>query len=94
MADTRKMIEQLIALTSEEIRGDLELFSFLYGEEAKNALGLDSIKGFSFWDNGQSVIVYEGQQAIFDCNYEICFGLKRLTTCYNKKGLFHEFKNY
>lgn len=94
MSDTRKMIEQLNALTSGEIRGDLELFSFLYGEVAKNELKLDSIKDFSFWDNGQSVIVYEGQQAIFDCNYEICYGLKRLTTCYNKEGLYHEFKNY
>ena len=94
MADTRKMIEQLNALTAGEVRGDLELFTFLYGENAKKFLKLEEIKEFSFWDNGQSVIIYDDSRVIFDCNYEICYGLKRLTTCYNKSGLYHEFKNY
>lgn len=94
MADTRKMIEQLNALTAGEIRGDLELFAFIYGENAKEHLKLEEIKEFSFWDNGQSVVIYDEQQAIFDCNYEFCYGLKRLTTCFDKNGLYHEFKNY
>lgn len=33
------------------------------------------------------------KQAVFDCNYDIFYGLKRLTTCYNKNGLFFEFNN-
>lgn len=88
------IIEKLEALTAGEIRGKKELFSFLYGENASKKLNIESIEDFSFWDNGQSVIIYNGTQAIFDCNYEVVYGVKRLTTCYNKNGLFCEFKNY
>lgn len=94
MADTRKMVEQLNALTAGEVRGDLELFTFIYGENAKEHLKLEEIKEFTFLDNGQSVIIYDALKVVFDCNYEICYGLKRLTTCYNKDGLYHTFKNY
>ena len=88
------IIEKLEALTAGEIRGKKELFVFLYGEKASEKLNIESIEDFSFWDNGQSVIIYKGAQAVLDCNYEEVFGLKRLTTCYNKNGLFCEFKNY
>ena len=54
---------------------------------------LEKITDFSFWDNGRSVIIYAGSQAVFDCSYDIFYGLKRLTTCYNKSGLFYEFDN-
>ena len=88
------IIEKLEALTAGEVRGNLEKFIFLYGENASKKLNIESIEDFSFWDNGQSVIIYNGTQAIFDCNYEVVYGVKRLTTCYNKNGLFCEFKNY
>lgn len=85
--------EKLGALTAGEIRGDLERFIFIYGKMAVETLGLEKITNFSFWDNGRSVVIYTGSQAVFDCNYDIFYGLKRLTTCYNKNGLFCEFNN-
>lgn len=88
------IINVLTALTADEVRGDLSLFNTLYGENASKKLDLAKIEKFSFWDNGQSVIIYDDNKAIFDCNYEVCYGLKRLTTCYNRDGLFIEFKNY
>lgn len=85
--------EKLDTLTAGEIRGNLEKFIFIYGEKAAKILELEKITDFSFWDNGRSVIIYTGLQAVFDCNYDIFYGLKRLTTCYNKSGLFYEFNN-
>lgn len=85
--------EKLDTLTAGEIRGNLEKFTFIFGKMAVEALGLEKIKNFSFWDNGRSVIIYAGSQVVFDCNYDIFYGLKRLTTCYNKNGLFCEFNN-
>nr|DAZ45850.1 MAG TPA: hypothetical protein [Caudoviricetes sp.] len=85
--------EKLDTLTAGKIRGNLEKFTFIYGKKAVETLGLEKIKDFSFWDNGQSVIIYTGTQAVFDCNYDFFYGLKRLTTCYNKSGLFFEFNN-
>lgn len=87
------LYEKLDTLTAGEIRGSLEKFTFIYGKKAVEALGLEEIKDFSFWDNGRSVIIYTGTQAVFDCNYDFFHGLKRLTTCYNKSGLFFEFNN-
>lgn len=89
-----EIIRNLEALTAREVRGDLELFKFFYGEKPVVPLNLENIKNFSFWDNGQSVLIYEGRQCLYDCNYEIVYGLKRLTTCYSKDGLVAEFKNY
>lgn len=83
--------EKLNTLTAGEVRGNLEKFIFIYGEKAVKILELEKITDFSFWDNGRGVIIYTGSQAIFDCNYDIFYGLKRLTTCYNKSGLFCEF---
>lgn len=87
------LYEKLDTLTAGEIRGNLEKFTFIYGKMAVEALELEKITDFSFWDNGRSVIIYTGTQAVFDCNYDIFYGLKRLTTCYNKNGLFFEFNN-
>lgn len=87
------LYEKLDTLTAGEIRGSLGKFTFIYGKKAVETLGLEKIKGFSFWDNGRSVIIYTGAQAVFDCNYDFFYGLKRLTTCYNKNGLFFEFNN-
>ena len=87
------MCEKLNTLTAGEIRGNLEKFIFIFGGKATKILELEKITDFSFWDNGRSVIIYAGSQAIFDCNYDIFYGLKRLTTCYNKSGLFCEFNN-
>ena len=86
--------EKLEVLTSGEVRGNLEKFIFIYGKNAVDKLKLENVKYFSFWDNGQSVIIYSGRKIIFDCNYDYFYGLKRLTTCYNASGLFHEFINY
>ena len=85
--------EKLNILTAGEVRGKLEKFISIYGEKAVKILKLEKITDFSFWDNGRSVIIYKGPQAVFDCNYDIFYGLKRLTTCYNKSGLFYEFNN-
>ena len=85
--------EKLDTLTAGEIRGNLEKFIFIYGEKTAKILELEKIEDFSFRDNGQSVIIYTCSQAVFDCNYDIFYGLKRLTTCYNKSGLFYEFNN-
>lgn len=85
--------EKLDILTAGEIRGNLEKFTFIYREKVVEVLGLEKIKDFSFWDNGRSVIIYTGTQAIFDCNYNFFMDQKRLTTCYNKNGLFFEFNN-
>lgn len=85
--------EKLDTLTAREIRGNLEKFTFIYGAKAAKILELEKIADFSFWDNGRSIIIYAGLQAVFDCNYDIFCGLKRLTTCYNKSGLFYEFNN-
>ena len=87
------IVEKLDTLTAGEIRGNLEKFIFIYGEKAAKILELEKITDFSFWDNGQSVIIYTGAQTIFDCNYDFFCGSKRLTTCYNKNGLFCEFNN-
>lgn len=94
MANTREMIEQLDALTADEIRGDLKLFRYLYGEKPVGPLNLEEIKDFSFWDNGQTVLIYSGNQCIYDCNYSKFYGLKRLTSCYSKNGLVVDLKNY
>lgn len=85
--------EKLNALTAGEIRGNLGKFISIYGGKAAKILELEKITDFSFWYNGRSVIIYAGPQAVFDCNYDIFHGLKRLTTCYNKSGLFYEFNN-
>lgn len=85
--------EKLNTLTAGEICGNLEKFISIYGERATEILKLEKITDFSFWDNGQSVIIYKGPQAVFDCNYDIFHSSKRLTTCYNKSGLFYEFNN-
>lgn len=87
------LYEKLDTLTAGEIRGNLEKFTFIYGKKAVKTLELEKIKGFSFWDNGRSVIIYTGAQTVFDCNYDFFYGLKRLTTCYNKSGLFFKFNN-
>lgn len=63
------------------------------GKKVAKILEFEKITDFSFWDNGRSVIVYTGSQAVFDCNYDIFYGLKRLASCYNKSGLFYEFNN-
>ena len=94
MENTRKMIEQLDALTADEVRGDLKLFRYLYGEKPVDPLNLEEIKDFSFWDNGQTVLIYSGNQCIYDCNYSKFYGLKRLTSCYSKNGLVVDLKNY
>lgn len=57
-----------------EIRGNLEKFTFIYGKMAVEALELEKITDFSFWDNGRSVIIYTGTQAVFDCNYDFFMG--------------------
>ena len=85
--------KKLDTLTAGEIRGNLEKFTFIYGKMAVETLGLEKIKDFSFCDNGRSVIIYTGAQVVFDCNYDFFCGSKRLTTCYNKSGLFFEFNN-
>lgn len=86
------LYEKLDTLTAGEIRGNLERFIFIYGKMAVETLGLEKIKDFSFWDNGR-IIIYTGAQTVFDCNYDFFYGLKRLTTCYNKSGLFFKFNN-
>lgn len=85
--------EKLEIITAGEVRGDLEKFIFLYGEKATKKLELEKVKDFSFWDNGKSVIIYSGRNVVFDCNYDYFYGLKRLTTCYDKNGLYYEFSN-
>lgn len=57
--------EKLNTLTAGEIRGNLEKFIFIYGEKAAKILELEKITDFSFWDNGRSVIIYAGSQAVF-----------------------------
>ena len=93
MVNTREIIEQLSALTAHEVRGDLKLFRYLYGEKAVKPLKLEEIKDLSFWDNGQTVLIYSGRKCVYDCNYSEFYGLKRLTNCYSKNGLVAEFKN-
>lgn len=91
---TTEIIKTLEALTADKVRGDLELFKRLFGKKPVEPLELENIKDFSFWDNGQTVLIYEGKQCIYDCNYEVCYGLKRLTSCYSNQGLVAEFSNY
>ena len=50
MVNTREIIAQLSALTAHEVRGDLKLFRYLYGEKAVKPLKLEEIKDFSFWE--------------------------------------------
>lgn len=57
--------EKLDTLTAGEIRGNLEKFIFIYGKKTAKILELEKIEDFSFWDNGQSVIIYTGSQAVF-----------------------------
>ncbi len=90
---TNEIITKLNTLTAGEVRGNLELFKYLYGEKPVEPLNLETIKDFSFWDNGQTVLIYDGRQCIYDCNYDTFYGLKRLTSCYSKSGLVAEFVN-
>lgn len=46
------LYEKLDTLTAGEIRGNLEKFTFIYGKMAVEALELEKITDFSFWDNG------------------------------------------
>lgn len=85
------IVENLMELTKGEIYGNLELFKKIYGEYAAEKLGLESFADFSFWDNGQTILIYTGRQVIFDCNYEEYAGRKNLTSCYSKNGLFADF---
>lgn len=80
----------LAQLTDGEIYGDLERFAKLYGQEVAQKLSAN-IESFSFYDNTQSVLVYDGKQLVFDCNYTEHNHKKRLTSCYNKNGLFCDF---
>ena len=57
--------EKLNTLTAGEIRGNLEKFIFIYGKKAAKILELEKIADFSFGDNGRSVIIYTGSQAVF-----------------------------
>ncbi len=93
MLNVNEMIAQLNALTAHEVRGDLKLFRFLYGEKPVKPLKLEEINDFSFWDNGQTVLIYSGRRCIYDCNYSEFYSLKRLTTCFSKDGLVAKFKN-
>lgn len=91
MANVKEMIQRLNALTEHEVRGDLKLFRYLYGEKPVEPLKLEEIKDFSFWDNGQTVLIYSGSRCVYDCNYSKFYGLKRLTTCYSNNGHVVEF---
>lgn len=87
------IVENLIELTKGEICGNLELFKKIYGKIAVEKLGLEAFGDFSFWDNGQTVLIYDGKQVVFDCNYSEYAGKKSLTICYSKSGLFADFAN-
>lgn len=89
-----KDIESVImALSKGEIRGDLQKFITIYGEDVAEALHLETVPDFSFWDNERSVIIYSGSKAIYDCcYYEFC-GFKKITNCYNREGLFCTINN-
>ena len=84
------MINQLYELTKGEMCGNLDLFKSVFGNEAAEKLSKE-IEFFSFWDNSPTVIIYDGRQAVFDCNYDERKGKKQLTTCYDRNGLFHDF---
>lgn len=85
------IVDNLLELTNGEICGNLEPFQKIYGEIAVEKLGLENFADFSFWDNGQTVLIYDGRQIILDCNYEEYAGRKSLTSCYSKNGLVADF---
>lgn len=85
------IVENLLELVNGEICGNLVLFQKIYGEIAVEKLGLENFADFSFWDNGQTVLIYDGRQVIFDCNYEEYARRKSLTSCYSSNGLFANF---
>ena len=78
-----KIVEMLEALTAGEIYStDLEIFKYLYGEKPIKPLKLEEIKEFAFWDNGQTVLIYNGRQIVYECIYNEIYGIKRLTSCF------------
>lgn len=93
MTNVKEISERLSALIADEVKGDLRLFCYLYGEKPVVPLKLEEIKDFSFWDNGQNVLIYEGNQCIYNCCYDKFYGLKRLTHCYYKNKLIIKFEN-
>ena len=87
-----EIIETLSELTKGETWGNLELFNNIFGCDAGEKLS-ENIQDFSFWDNGQTVLIYDGRQIIFDCNYTEYNHKKHLTSCYGKNGLAFDFEN-
>lgn len=86
------IIEVLNELLSGEIWGKGKEFVNIYGEKAYTILK-KGIQDFNFYDNGQTVLVYDGRKLLYDCNYEEINGRKRLTTCYCREGLFCNMQN-
>lgn len=86
------IIETLAELTKGQVYGNLEVFKKIFGEDAGEKLSKNN-SDFSFWDNGQTVLIYDGRQIIFDCNYTECNHKKQLTSCYGKNGLAFDFEN-
>lgn len=86
------IIEVLTSLMDGEIFGDSTLFKEIYGDKEFEILS-ESIKDFHFYDNGQSVIIYDGRSVVYDCNYAEYYCKKQLTTCYCRTGLFFDFSN-
>ena len=85
------MIQTLTELTKGEIFGDLERFKKTFGDVAAEKLS-ENIKNFSFWDNGQNVLIYDGMKIVLDCNYTEFKGKKHLTSCYCNTGLAFDFE--
>lgn len=87
------IIEMLSQLTKGEIYGNKEHFENIYycALGIIQDLSLDKIS-FTFYDNGQEVLIYTENKIAYSCNCTEYCNVKFITSIYNKDGLYREYE--
>lgn len=88
------MISMLLELTKGETCGNAKQFQVSYycGLGIIQALKLDEVPAFTYHDNGQTILIYDGRQLIYSCNYTEYCNVKFITSAYNKDGLYYSYE--
>jgi hypothetical protein len=88
------IIDTLLALTKGETCGNAKQFETAYycGMGIIQALKLDEIPDFTFHNNGQELLIYDGRQLIYSCNYTEYCNVKIIISAYNKDGLYYSYE--
>lgn len=86
------IVETLIELTKGERSGKLLDFykGYINGKTIAERIEAKS-DTFSFFDNGQELLIYEDRKIKYSCNYTELYGKKHITEVWGEEGLvFHK----